>query len=397
MPKTLRGFRSLPGKGMRRRWWLFRPGDWLARFLPVPKRRRGLMVVRMDGIGDMVLFRTALDHYAEAFGFPRDQITVVGCRSWAGLTDIAFAGYHVIAIDEHAFERRAWYRLKTALKIRWQNPHTTVCDMFLRKAMAADSLVWLSGATRTIVSLPYISSATQAEFDYYLARFTKIVDTGAYPVHETVRHFRFVSEIAGRTIMPEAPRLDWRDAPPPVEPGRPYVVLNFGSNEYGRRWPFEDYLEIARRLLDYGYRVAFVGSAGESNVHGDLRLRLNRPGVIDLIGRTKLPELLDLLRGAAAMVSNDTGPAHLGIALGTPTLTIVGGGHFGSFVPYPDEVRPANARFVHHEMECYHCFWRCHKRATKYDVFPCVEAVPVEAVWAEVTDMLALDRARAAE
>ncbi|MDP6447479.1 MAG: hypothetical protein QF805_27025, partial [Pirellulaceae bacterium] len=50
-------------------------------------------------------------------------------------------------------------------------------------------------------------------------------------------------------------------------------------------------------------------------------------------------------------------------------VVIVGGGHFGGFVPYPAEVAPPNARFVFHEMPCYHCFWRCDKRATKFDVF----------------------------
>lgn len=397
MPKTLRSFRSLPRRGMRRRWWLFRPGDWIARFLPVLKPKRGLMIVRLDGIGDMVLFRPALDSYAEAFGVSRSDITIIGCKSWAGLTDIAFAGYRVIAIDEHAFERRAWYRLRIALLVRWQNPKTTVCDMFFRKAIAADSLVWLSGAAQTIVSKPYVSEATEAEFEYYLARFTRVIDTGAYPVHETIRHFRFISAISGQSITPVTPSIVWRDKAPPAREGRPYVVLNFGSNEYGRRWPFASYLDIAERLLDHGFRVAFVGAAGESDVHAQLRYRLNRPGVIDLVGRTSLPELLDLLCHAAAMISNDTGPAHLGIAVGTPTLIIVGGGHYGSFVPYPESIRPPNARFINYEMDCYHCYWRCHKRATKFDVFPCVANVPTEGVWQEVSDMLDLPAGQAAE
>ena len=39
---------------------------------------------------------------------------------------------------------------------------------------------------------------------------------------------------------------------------------------------------------------------------------------------------------ASCVISNDTGPAHLSIALSVPTVVIIGGGHFGSFVPYPD-------------------------------------------------------------
>jgi len=106
-----------------------------------------------------------------------------------------------------------------------------------------------------------------------------------------------------------------------------------------------------------------------------------RDGVIDLTGQTSLPLLLDMIRHAQLVVSNDTGPAHLSIALGTSTVVIVGGGHFTSFVPYPTAITPNHAEFVYQQMDCYHCFWRCHKRHSKFDVFPCVEAISVDTVW----------------
>jgi hypothetical protein len=69
-------------------------------------------------------------------------------------------------------------------------------------------------------------------------------------------------------------------------------------------------------------------------------------------------------------------------------VVIVGGGHFGSFVPYPDEVTPKEARFVYQEMECYHCFWRCHKRADKFQIFPCIGAIEEGRVWTACEDLL---------
>ena len=89
--------------GMRRRWWLFRPFDLLARFWPLFKRRNGLVVVRMDGIGDMVLFRNSLDHYSSAFNVKKKDITIIGCKSWGGLLSGLFIGYKTISIDEHSY------------------------------------------------------------------------------------------------------------------------------------------------------------------------------------------------------------------------------------------------------------------------------------------------------
>ncbi len=382
-------WRTLPA-GMRRRWWMFRLFDLIAGNWPVFRRRRGAVIIRMDGIGDMVLFRRSLDEYAEVLGLERADITVVGCASWGAIAPSVFAGFRVRVIDEHAYARQPFYRFKIGLWVRRLAPAMAICDSYFRRALMADSLVSISGAERKIVSLPYINEPTRTEFTYYLSRVDRIIETGDYPTHEIIRHYRFLSALAGRRIKPMPPAIQWREkAAGDLLAGEgAYVVLNPGSNEPGRRWPFENFLNLAERLMGDGYRVVLMGGEGERP--GDYRRRFGegRVGIIDLIGRTSLPELMDIMARAQCIISNDTGPAHLGIALGAPTLVIVGGGHFGGFVPYPDEVAPPNARFVFHQMPCYHCFWRCDKRATKFDVFPCIEAVGEENVWREVESLL---------
>ena len=55
------GFWRLLPAGMRKRWWLFRPFDLIARNLPIISSPHDILVVRMDGIGDMTLFRQSLE------------------------------------------------------------------------------------------------------------------------------------------------------------------------------------------------------------------------------------------------------------------------------------------------------------------------------------------------
>ncbi|MDA8233023.1 MAG: glycosyltransferase family 9 protein [Magnetospirillum sp.] len=366
-------------RGMRRRWWLFRPIDALVAVWPAPRRKTGMVVVRMDGIGDMAMFRRALDHYPAAFGIDRKDITVLGCHSWKSLADVAFAGFRVVTIDEHAFEKKWLYRLKIALWIRRQGFQTAVCDIFMRKVMTADSLVWMSRAPKRIVCRPFITERTRREYAWYLAKATRVIDTGPYPTHEGVRHFTFLSEIAGRLFRAEVPALHWRTVPRGL-PGGPYVVMNFGSNEPGRRWPFDGFLALARRCLESGFRVVFVGARQEAFAKPRIAA-LNHPDAIDTIGDLSLPELMDVLKRAACVVTNDTGPGHLALGVGTPTVLIAGGGHFGSFVPYPEPIRPAGAVFLSRPMECYHCLWVCPKRTLPQDPFPCVKEVTVDEAW----------------
>jgi ADP-heptose:LPS heptosyltransferase len=165
--------------------------------------------------------------------------------------------------------------------------------------------------------------------------------------------------------------------------------MNFGSNEPGRRWPFRQFLEVAEKCLAQGLRVVFVG-AGQEAFAKPMIAALGHPGAIDTIGALKLGELVDVLKHAACVITNDTGPGHLALGVGTPTVLIAGGGHYGSFVPYPDAIAPDGAVFLSQEMECYHCLWRCPKRASDQDAFPCVAEVSPDRVWQAVQQVLPL-------
>jgi hypothetical protein len=386
-------WRLLPA-GMRKRWWMFRLLDLIARYWPVFKSPRGILVVRMDGIGDMVLFRRSLDYYAEIFGVVKSDITILACNSWGPLADKIFRGFRVLAINEHAFSRRPFYRLRISIMVRALAPQVTVCDSYMRRALMADSLAWVSAAPKTVMSLPYISERTRPEFNYYLSQVDEIIDTGPYPTHEIIRHFRFISALAGRTIVPEAPWIPWRETPEFLDGWtafqEPYAVLNTGSNEPGRRWPMSSYNAIARNLIQQGLRVVLVGRADEQDEVEVNSSAASEEGIVDLAGKTSLSQLLDLLTHANLVISNDTGPAHLSIALGRPTVVIVGGGHFSSFVPYPKKMLPLDVRFIYKKMECYHCFWNCHKRSDKLQAFPCISSIETDEVWLACKDLLRL-------
>jgi lipopolysaccharide heptosyltransferase II len=111
--------------------------------------------------------------------------------------------------------------------------------------------------------------------------------------------------------------------------GVPYVVLNAnaGGLSLERRWPRERFAELARALVEQDRTpVVLVGSPGEREYIAGLRAEARvEPGwLIDLSGELSIAELCALLARAGALVSNDSGPMHLGAALGTPTLGLFG-------------------------------------------------------------------------
>ncbi|MEU6061919.1 glycosyltransferase family 9 protein [Streptomyces sp. NPDC047097] len=119
---------------------------------------------------------------------------------------------------------------------------------------------------------------------------------------------------------------DLRLAPPAGPPPAPgAVVLHPGADAGSRRWPAARYAAVAGELLRRGHRVALTGGPGEDGLL-DRVVSALPPGPRPLVyaGGLPYPELAALSAGAAAVVSGDTGIAHLAVAYGTPSVTLFG-------------------------------------------------------------------------
>lgn len=104
--------------------------------------------------------------------------------------------------------------------------------------------------------------------------------------------------------------------------GKPLALLHPGASVEEKRWPAEGFGRVARGLIRQGYVVAATGSKGEREISS--RVCEITPGAIDLSGKTDLSTLIGLVSRANLLISNDTGPAHLAYALGTPSVTVFG-------------------------------------------------------------------------
>jgi ADP-heptose:LPS heptosyltransferase len=98
----------------------------------------------------------------------------------------------------------------------------------------------------------------------------------------------------------------------------PYVVVHPGAAVPARAWPAENARELVRLLVSRGNAVVVTGGPGERDVTAHVAGGIG----VDLGGRTDLPTLAGVLRGAAVVVAGNTGPAHLAAAVGTPVVSL---------------------------------------------------------------------------
>jgi heptosyltransferase-2 len=132
--------------------------------------------------------------------------------------------------------------------------------------------------------------------------------------------------------------------------GRPLVGLAPGAAGGGaKRWPLDRVAAVVGSLVrDRGAACVLVGADGDRPAAAQVAVEAGRitgplaPGrVIDLAGRTTLPQLAGVMRLCAAFVSNDSGAMHLAAAVGTPLVAIFGPTNERATAPVPRPEGPA--------------------------------------------------------
>jgi heptosyltransferase-2 len=138
-----------------------------------------------------------------------------------------------------------------------------------------------------------------------------------------------------------------------AEIGEPLVLLCPGSvNSRAKRWPTERYAALADQFAETGVTVALIGAPGELDVSQKVAAQA-RTGPLLLTGKTSVAEVAALISIADVLITNDTGPAHIGVAVGTPTLVI-----FGPTNPLTTRPYGPAGEIIRHPPDCAPCMLR---------------------------------------
>ena len=99
-----------------------------------------------------------------------------------------------------------------------------------------------------------------------------------------------------------------------------------GSQARAKTWPADRWIDLAGRLCDEGYAVAFSGSPVDGPAIDAVIAETGRTGreCISLAGRLSMPELCYVLQHSRLAISVDTSPLHLASALGVPIVGLHG-------------------------------------------------------------------------
>jgi ADP-heptose:LPS heptosyltransferase len=270
------------------------------------------------------------------------------------------------------------------------------------------TLRWLSGLRRRPVDL-VIDLEVHSKFSTILATLTCARDrAGHYLVTarfrdglythlvfcNRLRHVQEAYRQLGRSVgatpqvgQPLAPRIEDDDRTRLGE----LVNVNAGELCLERRWPPEQFAELmARFAARPEVLIVMSGSPAEAeytnSVHQLLPPEL-RERVVMAAGRLSFGEFLALLERADVLLSNDTGPLHLAVALGVPTVSLWGPVPPETYGPLTGEHRVHWARVY-----CSPCLhWADEPPCAGANV--CMKRIEWRAVARDVAELLGLELA----
>lgn len=133
------------------------------------------------------------------------------------------------------------------------------------------------------------------------------------------------------------------------------VAINPGASCASKRWGIKNFAEVANGLADrYGARIAVISGAVDKHFADELASSVSK-GAINLAGRTGIGDVASLLRRCRLFISNDSGPVHIGCAVGTPVIAIFGRSDRGLS---PERWGPSGKRDIvlHKSAGCEICY-----------------------------------------
>lgn len=102
------------------------------------------------------------------------------------------------------------------------------------------------------------------------------------------------------------------------------AVLHTAANWSLKRWPRENFAKLADELINkFNLKVIFSGAKEETGLVDEI-LGLMKNKAINLAGQTTIKQLGALFIRSNVVISADSGPLHIAVALNRPTVALFG-------------------------------------------------------------------------
>jgi lipopolysaccharide heptosyltransferase I len=170
-----------------------------------------------------------------------------------------------------------------------------------------------------------------------------------------------------------------------LSPAQHFVALSPTARWRTKRWPIDRFSRLTDLVQESGTTVVIIGGEGDIPEIRRMQSSMKTHPVV-VAGKTTLKQLAALLKRARLLVTNDSGPMHLAVAVGTPVVALFGP---------TDPIRTGPYRGIAGQLHTTHTIIRrsvecspCLSRYCKVNDHRCMMQIGVEEVLEQIKKVL---------
>lgn len=320
---------------------------------------RKVLIIKPSALGDIVHGLPFL--HALARRFPEASIHWVVARGLEGILRGNSLIETLWVIDKDRWKRIS--RLRETVRSVWGLGRALRRERFdlvvdLQGLFRSGLIAGLTGAPTRVG----LREAREGSVFFYSHRIR-----GGREAHAIDRYLRIATRLGCSPYPVHHPfPSDAIDSPVLESLPREYAVMAPAAGGEAKRWPAERFGSLAARLP----WDSLVVTGKADSALAQVVVEHSRGKAHSLAGRTTLRELIEIIRRARCVISNDTGPMHIAAGLNVPVFALFG-------PTSPDRTGPYGSihTIIRSDLPCSPCFKR-----KKCGDWRCMEGIAVEQV-----------------
>ncbi|MFA5165019.1 MAG: lipopolysaccharide heptosyltransferase II [Candidatus Omnitrophota bacterium] len=345
--------------------------------MPENKRRYRILIIRTDRIGDVLLSTPAIKAVRDAY--PNAHIAMMVRPYVEDIVDGNPYLDEVILYDKDNEQKGIFATLAFVAGLRRKKFDLAIV---LHPTVRSNVIPFLAGIpervgydrkwgfllTKRLKDTKHYGEKHEIDYSLDVLRPVGITSNGralympVKPEYERViERFMDLADLGSRDII---------------------VAISPGASCPSKRWPAYRFGRVADELIGRrGVKVVIIGGPSDKKTVDEVKTGMLHSPIV-LSEEHSLGEVAALLKRCKLLISNDSGPVHIAVAVGTPVISI-----FGRLDPglSPQRWGPVGPRdiVIHKDAGCKECLAHNCKLG-----FKCLDAVAVEDVLSAAEGLL---------
>ena len=346
-----------------------------------------VLVIKLDAIGDFIIWLDSAKEYTGLY--PGKKCVLMCNKACKELAEVTGYFDEIVTLDIKKFEQDREYRNKQieenkereyGVLIQTAYSRTQHMDILAASISANKKIAFEADESKSNISRSLIRKKNKLILDSY---YDQLIPASEGNLMELQRNKEFLIGLGKKDFKSAIPKLPYIQG---VEiPSNDYFLVFPGASTKIKTWRPERFAEAINHIQSKKKWVCLIcGGVSEQELYDVIKDKVSdQSRIVNYCGKISLVELIEIVRNAKFVLSNDTSGIHYAAATGTPGICPFGEYNFGRFLPYESDEGSGTVNICNANVSCRGCAsnhmtLRCIAHILKSGRYFCVDFISVD-------------------